>query len=98
MRTRAHNEEGFLLIELVAATLIISIALLALIGAYSFGYFAIGSAGQELVRGTAREQPARALPVDPVRIDRPRQRDAHVGEVERRDVQHGRERPAPERH
>lgn len=51
MRTRAHNEEGFLLIELVAATLIISIALLALIGAYSFGYFAIGSAGKNVSAG-----------------------------------------------
>jgi type II secretory pathway pseudopilin PulG len=51
MRTRAQNDEGFLLIELVAATLIISIALLALIGAYSFGYFAIGSAGKNSSAG-----------------------------------------------
>jgi len=43
---RAHNEAGFLLIELIASMLVLSIALLALIGAYSMGYFAIGSAGQ----------------------------------------------------
>ena len=46
MRTRTHNENGFLMIELVAAMLILTVALLALIGAYSLGYFAIGKAGQ----------------------------------------------------
>jgi len=46
MRTRPHSEDGFLLVELVAATLILTLALLALIGAYSLGYFSIGSAGQ----------------------------------------------------
>jgi len=46
MRNRAHNENGFLMIELIAAMLILTVALLALIGAYSLGYFAIGSAGQ----------------------------------------------------
>lgn len=51
MRTRAHNEDGFLMIELIAATLIISVALLALIGAYSFGYFAIGSAARSSAAG-----------------------------------------------
>ena len=51
MRTRAHDEDGFLMIELIAATLIISVALLALIGAYSFGYFAIGSAAKSSAAG-----------------------------------------------
>src|SRR5579871_3913793 len=51
MWTRVKNEEGFLLIELIVSTLILSIALLALIGAYSFGYFAIGSAGQNSAAG-----------------------------------------------
>ena len=51
MRTRAQNEDGFLLIELIAATLVLSIGLLALIGAYSFGYFAIGSAGKTSAAG-----------------------------------------------
>jgi Tfp pilus assembly protein PilE len=51
MRTRAHNEDGFLLIELIAAVLIITIALLALIGAYSFGYFAISSSGKTVSAG-----------------------------------------------
>ena len=46
MRTRVHNENGFLLIELIASMLILTVALLALIGAYSMGYFSIGSAGQ----------------------------------------------------
>ena len=46
MRTRAHNESGFLMVELVAAMLILTVALLALIGAYSLGYFSIGAAGQ----------------------------------------------------
>jgi type II secretory pathway pseudopilin PulG len=48
---RAHNEDGFLMIELVAAMLILTIALLALIGAYSFGYFAVGSAGKTVSAG-----------------------------------------------
>ncbi len=34
------------MIELMAATLILTIALLALVGAYSLGYFALSSAGQ----------------------------------------------------
>src|SRR4051812_15928979 len=46
MRTRAQRDDGFLLIELVVPMSILTIALLALIGAYSLGYFAIGSAGQ----------------------------------------------------
>ena len=46
MRTRAHSEDGFLMVELVAAMLILTIALLALIGAYSLGYFSIGSAAR----------------------------------------------------
>jgi Tfp pilus assembly protein PilV len=46
VRTRAHNEDGFLMVELVAAMLILTVALLALIGSYSLGYFSIGSAGQ----------------------------------------------------
>jgi Tfp pilus assembly protein PilV len=47
MRTpsRAHSEEGFLMVELVAAVLILTVALLALIGAYSLGYFAVNSSG-----------------------------------------------------
>jgi Tfp pilus assembly protein PilV len=51
MRTRASNESGFLLVELIAAMLILTIALLALIGAYSLGYFAIGSAGKTSAAG-----------------------------------------------
>jgi type II secretory pathway pseudopilin PulG len=51
VRTRAHNEEGFFLIELIAAMLVLSIGLLALIGAYSFGYFSIGSAGRTSAAG-----------------------------------------------
>ena len=51
MRTHAHSEDGFLMIELVAAVLIISVALLALIGAYSLGYFAINSSGQTTSAG-----------------------------------------------
>jgi Tfp pilus assembly protein PilV len=51
MRTHADNESGFLLIELIAAMFVLTIALLALIGAYSFGYFAIRSAGQSVSAG-----------------------------------------------
>lgn len=51
MRTRAHAEDGFLLIELIVAMAVLSTALLALIGAYSLGYFAIGSAGQTSAAG-----------------------------------------------
>jgi hypothetical protein len=39
------------MIELVAATLILSVALLALIGAYSFGFFAISSSGKTSAAG-----------------------------------------------
>ena len=46
MRKRAHDDDGFLLVELVASMLVITIALLALIGAYSLGYFAIGSSAK----------------------------------------------------
>ena len=46
MRKRACNENGFLMIELVAAMLILTVALLALIGAYSLGYFAIGASAK----------------------------------------------------
>jgi type II secretory pathway pseudopilin PulG len=48
---RAHDEDGFLLIELIAAMLILTVALLALIGAYSLGYFAIGSAAKTSAAG-----------------------------------------------
>jgi len=51
VRTRVHNEDGFLLIELIAAMLILTVALLALIGSYSLGYFAIGSAGKTSAAG-----------------------------------------------
>jgi type II secretory pathway pseudopilin PulG len=46
VRTRARREDGFLLIELMAAMVVLTVALLALIGAYSLGYFALSSAGQ----------------------------------------------------
>jgi hypothetical protein len=39
------------MVELIAATLVLSIALLALIGAYSFGYFSIRSAGTTSAAG-----------------------------------------------
>jgi len=51
MRMRAHSENGFLMIELIAAQLVLLIALLALIGAYSLGYFSIGSAGTTSAAG-----------------------------------------------
>jgi type II secretory pathway pseudopilin PulG len=51
VRTRAHNEDGFLMIELIAATLMLTIGLLALIGSFSFGYFAIGFAGKTSAAG-----------------------------------------------
>jgi type II secretory pathway pseudopilin PulG len=51
MRTRAHSDDGFLLIELIAAMLVLTVALLALIGAYSLGYFAIGSAAKTSAAG-----------------------------------------------
>lgn len=45
MRTHPQNEDGFLLIEVILAMMIITIALLGLIGAYSFGVFATGASG-----------------------------------------------------
>src|SRR5579871_1842192 len=46
-----RNEDGFLLVEVIAAMMIITIALLALICAYSFGWFAIGAAGTNTSAG-----------------------------------------------
>jgi type II secretory pathway pseudopilin PulG len=51
VRRRACNDDGFLLLELVAAMLVLTIALLALMGAYSLGYFAIGSAAKTSAAG-----------------------------------------------
>jgi type II secretory pathway pseudopilin PulG len=51
VRKRAHSEEGFFLVELVASMLVITVALLALIGAYSMGYFAIGSSAKTSAAG-----------------------------------------------
>ena len=51
MRSRAHNDDGFLLVELIASMLVITIALLALIGAYSLGYFAIASSAKTSAAG-----------------------------------------------
>ena len=51
MRIRAHSDDGFLMVEFVTAMVILTIALLALIGAFSFGYFAIGSAAQTSAAG-----------------------------------------------
>ena len=78
--------------------LVLTVALLALIGAYSLGYFAIGSSARDVGRRPAREQPARALRSASVRLHRPRRDDARNGEVDRRDVQHGRDRTARERY
>jgi Tfp pilus assembly protein PilV len=46
VRKRVHNDDGFLLVELIASMLVLTLGLLALIGAYSMGYFAIGSSGK----------------------------------------------------
>ncbi|MDX6479862.1 MAG: hypothetical protein QOG85_372 [Gaiellaceae bacterium] len=51
MEKRVHSEDGFLMIELITAILILTIALLALIGAYSLGYFAIGSSAKTSAAG-----------------------------------------------
>lgn len=51
VKSRAHNDDGFLLIELIAAMLVLTIALLALMGAYSLGYFAIGQSAKTSAAG-----------------------------------------------
>ena len=51
MDHRTLKEDGFLMIELIAAQLILTIALLAFIGALSLGFFAVGSAGQTSAAG-----------------------------------------------
>ena len=51
MRRRACNEDGFLLIELIAGMLVLTVAFLALVGAYSLGYFAIGSSAKTSAAG-----------------------------------------------
>jgi Tfp pilus assembly protein PilV len=72
MRARAHNENGFLLIELIAAMLVLTIALLALIGAYSLGYFSIGSAAKTSAAGLLANNQLElysALPYDSIGLD-----------------------------
>ncbi len=51
MHRRAQNEDGFLMVELVAAFCVLTVAVLALIGAYGLGYFAINSTGQTTSAG-----------------------------------------------
>ena len=47
MRTRLRNEDGFLLIELIAAMVIITVALLALLGAYDETTFSLRSGAKD---------------------------------------------------
>ncbi|HZD87278.1 MAG TPA: hypothetical protein VE088_04665 [Gaiellaceae bacterium] len=51
MRARPRTEDGFLLVELLAATLIISIALLALMGAYEAGFTSLHAAAKNSSAG-----------------------------------------------
>ncbi len=72
MRSRAHNDEGFLLVELMAAMLVLTIALLALIGAYSLGYFAIGVSAKTSAAGLLANNQLElysALPYSAVGLD-----------------------------
>jgi Tfp pilus assembly protein PilV len=72
VRTRAYNEDGFEMIELIMAMVILSVALLALIGAYSLGYFAIGSAGSTASTGLLANNQLElysSLPYDSIGLD-----------------------------
>ena len=51
MGVRLRNEEGFLLIELIAAVVIISVALLALLGAYDEAWFSLRSGSKDSSAG-----------------------------------------------
>lgn len=51
MRRYALKDDGFLLVELIAAMLMLTVALLALVGAYSLGFFAIGSSAKTSAAG-----------------------------------------------
>ncbi len=51
MRTRVDSDDGFLLVELLTAMVVLTVALLALSGAYSLGYFAIGSSAKTSAAG-----------------------------------------------
>lgn len=48
---RLRNEEGFLLIELLAATVVITVALLALLGAYDQAWFSLHSSAKNSSAG-----------------------------------------------
>ncbi len=48
---RLRNEEGFLLIELIAAVVILSVALLALLGAYDDAWFSLRSGAKNSSAG-----------------------------------------------
>ena len=51
MPVRLRNEDGFLLIELLAATVIITVALLALLGAYDQAWFSLHSGAKNSSAG-----------------------------------------------
>jgi Tfp pilus assembly protein PilV len=51
MGVRLRNEEGFLLIELIAAVVILSVALLALLGAYDEAWFSLRSGAKDSSAG-----------------------------------------------
>lgn len=51
MHMRLRNEEGFLLIELMAAVVIISVALLALLGSYDEAWFSLRSGAKDSSAG-----------------------------------------------
>jgi hypothetical protein len=51
MPARLRNEDGFLLVELIAATVIITVALLALLGAYDQAWFSLHSGAKNSSAG-----------------------------------------------
>ncbi len=55
MHSRARSEDGFLLVELVAAIVIISIAILALMAAYDEAFFSLRSAANTSSAGLLAE-------------------------------------------
>lgn len=51
MHMRVRNEEGFLIIELLAAVVIITVALLALLGSYDEAWFSVRSGAKDSSAG-----------------------------------------------
>jgi Tfp pilus assembly protein PilV len=70
--TRLQSEEGFGLIELLIAMVVLQVALLAIVGTFSAGAVALGHAGRMATAGALADQQMelyRSMPYDAIGLD-----------------------------